>query len=82
MDRVSESPRPTRAHYKVIKGSELRELRKDPDVLGVIKGRESEDPTQFKYAAQVATFDRRAILLLGMLLRDSEVAKSVRHYLL
>lgn len=57
--------------HRVIRGAELRQL----------KG-ESEDPTQFKYAAQVATFDRRAILLLGMLLRDSEVAKSVRHYLL
>lgn len=37
---------------------------------------------KLKYARQIAIFPRRAILRVGMLLRDSEVAKAIRTYLL
>lgn len=58
--------------YRVIKGAELRELKTA-----------SEDRTLFGSRSNaVGVFDRRAVLLLGMLLRDSAVAKEVRRYLL
>ncbi|EFV12966.1 hypothetical protein [Segniliparus rugosus] len=57
--------------YRVIHASELRELKKDLKLSGVLKGKSAQ-----------ALWDRRAVLLLGMLLRDSEVAKTVRRYLL
>lgn len=57
----------TQSGYRAVRGAELRELKASPD-FGLA----------FKCASQVGVFDRRAILLLGMLLRDSEVAKSVR----
>lgn len=55
--------------YRVITGAELRQLKGKAD--GLIK----------RSARQQAAWDRRAVLLLGMLLRDSEVAKCVRQWL-
>ncbi|MGL6235700.1 MAG: hypothetical protein ACRC20_10175 [Segniliparus sp.] len=57
--------------YRVIKGPELRKLK------GL-----SEDRTALGKSNQIGIWDRKAVLLLGMLLRDSEVAKTVRAYLL
>jgi len=57
--------------YRVVQGSDLRELKTERRVA-----------VHLKQARSVALWDRRAVLLLGMLLRDSEVAKEVRRYLL
>lgn len=56
--------------YRVITGAELRQVKA-----------ESQDVIK-PSVRQFATWDRRAVLLLGMLLRDSNVAKAVRRYLL
>ncbi|WP_176218342.1 RhuM family protein [Saccharomonospora piscinae] len=53
----------------VARGSDLREIRKESHEI---------DPD----ARSLALFTRRAVLNVGMLLRDSEVAKQVRAYLL
>ena len=37
---------------------------------------------EYKYSRQLTLFTRRAVLRVGMLLRDSEIAKTVRNYLL
>ncbi|GAB3475417.1 hypothetical protein [Amycolatopsis cihanbeyliensis] len=59
--------------YRTVQGAELRKL----------KGKLGWDKhPSFKYARQVGLWDRRAVLNLCMLLRDSEVAKEVRRYLL
>ncbi len=61
--------------YNVVKG----------DGLKVLKGKLLEATnlsSKIKYARQIAIFPRRAILRVGMLLRDSEVAKQIRTYLL
>ena len=57
--------------YRVVVGADLRKLKTD-----------TGNPSLLKQARSVALWDRRAVLLLGMLLRDSEVAKEVRRYLL
>ncbi len=54
--------------YKVLMGVQLRDMKS----LCQIKSR----------ARSIAIFPRRAILRVGMLLRDSEVAKQIRTYLL
>lgn len=56
------------AGYRVVSGPELRILKADLADQGPF----------FKGAKAIATWDRRAVLLLGMLLRDSPVAKAVR----
>jgi hypothetical protein len=57
--------------YRVISGPELHRLK--TEVQNVIQSRN---------APALATYDRRAVLLAGMLLRDSPVAQAVRRYLL
>lgn len=57
--------------YRVVQGSDLRELKTERRVA-----------VHLKQARAVALWNRRAVLNLGMLLRDSEVAKEVRRYLL
>lgn len=54
--------------YKTIEGSELRDMKS----LSGVGGR----------SRSLALFPRRALLRLGMLLRDSTVARQVRDYLL
>lgn len=55
--------------YRVIRGEELSQLRAEGHNVPLSRTNQ-------------ALWDRRAVLLLGMLLRDSEVAKEVRRYLL
>lgn len=57
--------------YRVLKGADLRKFKGN---LG--------DQGYLGSAPHVALFTRRAVLNVGMLLRDSEVAKQVRAYLL
>ena len=58
------------------------------DKLKEIKGKVQNEPKlnglydDIKYSRQLTLFTRRAVLRVGMLLRDSEVAKTVRNYLL
>jgi len=59
--------------YRVVRGAELRELARE---MGN-QSRELGPNTR-----SLALFTRRAVLNVGMLLRDSEVAKQVRAYLL
>jgi len=59
--------------YRALTGSDLRDF----------KGSFSEElPSEIKYASQLALFSRRAVLNVGMLLRDSQVARALRTYLL
>lgn len=63
--------------YKVLKGSKLKEFK------DFLKGRYAEYlPPEIKTSSQLALLPRRAVLRLGMLLQDSEVAQRVRDYLL
>lgn len=55
--------------YRVVRGPELYQLRAEVQVVPLSRTNQ-------------ALWDRRAVLNLGMLLRDSEVAKEVRRYLL
>jgi len=63
---------------KVVKKKELKE----------IKGKVQDEPQldslyeELKYTRSLTIFPRRAVLRVGMLLRDSEIAKTVRSYLL
>ena len=63
---------------KVVKKDDLKE----------IKGKVQNEPKlnglydNIKYSRQLTLFTRRAVLRVGMLLRDSKVAKTVRNYLL
>lgn len=57
--------------YRVVRGDELRQLRT-----------EFGNQTLSARSKSLALFTRRAVLNVGMLLRDSEVAKQVRAYLL
>lgn len=57
--------------YRVVEGDDLRQLKSEERLV-----------PYFRQARSVALWDRRAVLNLGMLLRDSEVAKEVRRYLL
>ena len=56
----------------VLYGDELKEAKR-----GYL-----QHVSNLKYAPKVALLPRRAVLRIGMLLRDSEVAKTVRNYLL
>jgi 5-methylcytosine-specific restriction endonuclease McrA len=56
---------------KILKGEELKNLK---TILS--------DKGLFKHARSLTIIPRRAALRIGMLLRDSEVAKKVRNYLL
>jgi phage antirepressor YoqD-like protein len=56
-------------------------LLRDNDLQQYKKGYGQNVPS-LKYTSQVTLLPRRAILRIGMLLRDSEVAKRVRDYLL
>lgn len=60
--------------YRSVTGQELRELKASVT--------DSQNGSLSKKSRSVAVWDRRAVLNLGMLLRDSEVAKEVRRYLL
>lgn len=64
MRRAGDRPEFFDNGYRVAQGSELRELKSDAEVQRLL----------FRVKA-AALWDRRAVLLLGMLLRDSEVAK-------
>lgn len=57
---------------KLIKGNELKQY----------KSTHLQDVSELKRVPALTLFTRRAILRTGMLLRDSEVAKQVRTYLL
>lgn len=59
--------------YRVVSGDEMREMK---------EGLSRDFRLKVDWRRSVALWDRRAVLLLGMLLRDSEVAKEVRRYLL
>jgi len=52
------------------------------DILSLPSWKLTEDGYIGRYASKIILFPRRAILRVGMLLRDSEVAKKVRDYLL
>lgn len=56
---------------RVLKGASLKQFKS-----------ELQDESLFKGVNSLTVFNRRGLLRLGMLLTDSEVAKSVRHYLL
>ena len=60
---------------KILKGTELKDFKG----LLLKEGNLSND---IKFAPSLTIIPRRAILRIGMLLRDSEVAKKVRNYLL
>jgi len=57
--------------YKILKGVDLKEFK---GYLG--------NPIDLKFISTLAILPRRAILRIGMLLRDSHVAKQIRTYLL
>ncbi|MGU9540543.1 MULTISPECIES: hypothetical protein [Bacillus cereus group] len=57
--------------YKAVAGAELKEIKAQTGNLSTLK-----------YHARLALFPRRAVLRVGMLLRDSEIAKEVRNQLL
>ena len=59
--------------YRVVSGDEMREMK---------EGLSRDFRLKVDWRRSVALWDRRAVLNLGMLLRDSEVAKEVRRYLL
>jgi phage antirepressor YoqD-like protein len=61
--------------YRVLTGEGLREFKGR-----TLKG--SNLYNLYKFAPSLALLPRRAVLRIGMLLRDSEVAKRVRDYLL
>ncbi|WP_255295731.1 hypothetical protein [Bacillus pseudomycoides] len=63
--------------YQVLRGSKLKELKGD-----IVKLCSLEDYGISKFSPYIALFPKRAILRVGMLLRDSEVAKEVRTQLL
>ena len=52
------------------------------NILSIKEFREFHNETLKSKARKIAIFPRRAVLRIGMLLRDSEVAKRVRTYLL
>jgi hypothetical protein len=60
---------------KVLRGDNLKEFKGSEDDFGNLENK-------IKYSSQLTVFPRRAVLRVGMLLRDSEVAKKIRNYLL
>jgi phage antirepressor YoqD-like protein len=60
---------------KILEGPKLKEFK-----ARFLKGTNLENA--YKFAPSLTLLPRRAILRVGMLLRDSEVAKTVRSYLL
>ena len=60
---------------KIVEKGELKEIK------GYAKGVGSLYD-EIKYSKKLTLFTRRAVLRIGMMLRDSEVAKTVRNYLL
>lgn len=70
----------SRNGLRVLEGGELKRLKEE--LAG--QGTESDYRTQSigARARSLTLFDRRTLLNVGMLLRDSEVAKQVRTYLL
>lgn len=69
----------TRNGLRTVKGDELKQLKSE--LAG--QGGEGHDVPHLNPAASSLTlFNRRTLLNVGMLLRDSEVAKQVRMYLL
>ncbi|WP_208018209.1 hypothetical protein [Bacillus arachidis] len=63
--------------YRVMKGNELKSLKGDIHYVSHLK-----EYGISKFTPALALFTKRAILRVGMLLRDSEVAKEVRTQLL
>lgn len=68
---------------KVLKNDSVKELK------NIIKGKGQVDTNlnqlynnTIKYSRHITVFSRRAVLRVGMLLRDSKVAKKIRNYLL
>lgn len=70
----------SRNGLRVLKGAELRQLK--DELAG--QGTDVRDVSQSigSRTASLTLFNRRTLLNVGMLLRDSEVAKQVRMYLL
>ncbi|MFD5902084.1 hypothetical protein ACFWHG_11355 [Streptomyces microflavus] len=63
---------------KLLRGSDLQVFHRD--MLSLWKGREEESYPQA--ATQLTLFTRRTVLNVAMLLRDSDIARCVRTYLL
>lgn len=61
--------------YRVANGEELKQLKAELQTEG-------QDVTLFKGVRSLALFNRKAILNVGMLLTESDVARKVRAYLL
>jgi len=59
----------------VLRGDNLKEFKGSEDDFGNLENK-------IKYSSQLTVLPRRAVLRVGMLLRDSEVAKKIRNYLL
>lgn len=74
-------------HEEEFKGKECMLLNNDKlkSFKTEIKGCPQVEDTlksKIKYTSQITVFDRRGVLRIGMLLKESEIAKSVRDYLL
>jgi hypothetical protein len=67
--------------YLVLKGRELKQFKTDLQPQGLSQT-ELQDVTLFKGVRSLALFNRKAILNVGMLLTESDVARKVRAYLL
>lgn len=65
---------------RVLKGTELKQLKQD--VSAGEGSKAGNQPSINPKVSQLTLFNRRTLLNVGMLLRDSEVAKQVRMYLL
>lgn len=70
----------SRNGLRVLKGAELRQLK--DELAGQGTDARSEHQSIGARTASLTLFNRRTLLNVGMLLRDSEVAKQVRMYLL
>lgn len=62
--------------YRVMRGSELRGLKAQ------VTADERELPSTLRTGGQHAVWSRRAVLLAGMMIRNSDVARAIRAYLL
>lgn len=69
----------SRNGLRVLRGSELKQLKEELAGQG---SKVLEGPSIDPKVSQLTLFNRRTLLNVGMLLRDSEVAKQVRMYLL
>ncbi|MGC5005720.1 hypothetical protein [Streptomyces sp. DT203] len=66
---------------RVLRGAELRSFHSD--ILSLWERKEREKPESYPQAAtQLRLYTRRTVLNVAMLLRDSDIARCVRTYLL